>query len=123
MNWYGPLQSRVSFGTLADLFQFHEAELEVHHAEGAATNRQRLEVLEEQEELIEDENKQEESIKETTGTGTSVKDDQDIDDKEEAKRAEEESEPAEEIVEAQEAQKEGEKAEKTEKAEKLDTKN
>lgn len=37
---------------------FHEIELEVHNAEGAATNKQRLEVLKEQEELIEEENTQ-----------------------------------------------------------------
>jgi LETM1 and EF-hand domain-containing protein 1, mitochondrial len=34
---------------------FHEIELEVHTAEGAATNAQRLEVLKEQQELIEEE--------------------------------------------------------------------
>lgn len=39
---------------------FHEIELEVHNAEGAATNKQRLEVLKEQQELIEDENEQQE---------------------------------------------------------------
>lgn len=37
---------------------FHEIELEVHTAEGAATNKQRLEVLKEQQELIEEENEQ-----------------------------------------------------------------
>ena len=37
---------------------FHEIELEVHNAEGAATNRQRLEVLKEQQELIDEENQQ-----------------------------------------------------------------
>ena len=37
---------------------FHEIELEVHNAEGAATNKQRLEVIKEQEELIEEENEQ-----------------------------------------------------------------
>jgi len=40
---------------------FHEIELEVHTAEGAATNKQRLEVLKEQQELIEEENMQSES--------------------------------------------------------------
>lgn len=44
---------------------FHEIELEVHNAEGAATNRQRLEVLKEQQELIEEENEQQESNKES----------------------------------------------------------
>jgi LETM1 and EF-hand domain-containing protein 1 len=37
---------------------YHEIELEVHTAEGAATNKQRLEVLKEQQELIEDEAQQ-----------------------------------------------------------------
>ena len=37
---------------------YHEIELEVHSAEGAATNKQRLEVLKEQQELIEEENEQ-----------------------------------------------------------------
>jgi LETM1 and EF-hand domain-containing protein 1, mitochondrial len=39
---------------------FHEIELEVHTAEGAATNKQRLEVLKEQEELIDEELEQNE---------------------------------------------------------------
>ena len=39
---------------------FHEIELEVHNAEGAATNKQRLEVLKEQQDLIEEENEQNE---------------------------------------------------------------
>lgn len=37
---------------------YHEIELEVHTAEGAATNKQRLEVLREQQELIDEENQQ-----------------------------------------------------------------
>lgn len=37
---------------------FHEIELEVHNAEGAATNKQRLEVLKEQQELIQEEAEQ-----------------------------------------------------------------
>lgn len=44
---------------------YHEIELEVHTAEGAATNKQRLEVLKEQEELIEDESEQNESNQES----------------------------------------------------------
>ncbi|KAI9687338.1 MAG: hypothetical protein M1822_002381 [Bathelium mastoideum] len=60
---------------------FHEIELEVHNAEGAATNKQRLEVLKEQQELIDEENMQAEGNK---STGKSeVKDDQDIDEREE----------------------------------------
>ena len=55
---------------------FHEIELEVHNAEGAATNRQRLEVLKEQQELIEEENEQSVESK-----AESVKDDADIDEK------------------------------------------
>ena len=63
---------------------FHEIELEVHNAEGAATNKQRLEVLKEQQELIEEENQQSQS-----GDGkSSVKDDADIDEKEERAAAE-----------------------------------
>jgi LETM1 and EF-hand domain-containing protein 1 len=37
---------------------YHEIELEVHAAEGAATNKQRLEVFKEQQEMIEEENEQ-----------------------------------------------------------------
>lgn len=40
---------------------FHEIELEVHNAEGAATNKQRLEVLKEQQELIQEEAEQNEA--------------------------------------------------------------
>jgi LETM1 and EF-hand domain-containing protein 1, mitochondrial len=70
--------------------------LEVHNAEGAATNKQRLEVLEEQEELIEDENKQEKDVQETVGAVAKVKDDVDLDDKEEVRRAEADAPAAEE---------------------------
>ncbi|KAK9383755.1 LETM1-like protein-domain-containing protein [Kockiozyma suomiensis] len=55
---------------------YHEAELEVNHAEGTATNKQRLEVLKEQEELIKGENEQ------VTLSGTVVKDDESIDENE-----------------------------------------
>ncbi|KAF2234538.1 LETM1-domain-containing protein [Viridothelium virens] len=81
----------TEFGSMIDALQavlssipeelFHEIELEVHNAEGAATNKQRLEVLKEQQELIEEENMQAEGNK-STGK-TEVKDDQDIDEKEE----------------------------------------
>lgn len=60
---------------------FHEMELEVHSAEGAATNKQRLEVLKEQQELIEEENEQDEENKES-GVAT-PRDTDDIDEKEE----------------------------------------
>ena len=63
---------------------FHEIELEVHNAEGAATNRQRLEVLKEQQELIEEENEQVEEREGQGGTGSAgVKDTENIDEKEE----------------------------------------
>jgi LETM1 and EF-hand domain-containing protein 1, mitochondrial len=58
---------------------FHEIELEVHNAEGAATNKQRLEVLKEQQELIEEENKQAEESKSEGTSADSPKDDKDID--------------------------------------------
>ncbi len=60
---------------------FHEIELEVHNAEGAATNKQRLEVLKEQQELIEEENEQNQENQET-GYAT-PRDMDNIDDKEE----------------------------------------
>lgn len=60
---------------------FHEIELEVHTAEGAATNKQRLEVIKEQQELIEEENKQSQG-EEKSGRST-PKDTEDIDEKEE----------------------------------------
>jgi len=44
---------------------FHEIELEVHNAEGAATNKQRLEVLKEQQDLIEEEAEQNQENQET----------------------------------------------------------
>ncbi|KAI2622548.1 LETM1-domain-containing protein [Hypoxylon sp. NC1633] len=59
---------------------YHEIELEVHNAEGAATNKQRLEVLKEQQELIEEENEQNQENQDT-GLAT-PKDVDDIDEKE-----------------------------------------
>ncbi|KAL8653703.1 MAG: hypothetical protein Q9226_003737 [Calogaya cf. arnoldii] len=62
---------------------FHEIELEVHNAEGAATNKQRLEVLKEQQELIEEENEQNE---ENGSTGQAApKDDENIDEEDQRK--------------------------------------
>lgn len=58
---------------------FHEIELEVSSAEGAATNKQRLEVLKEQQELIDEENEQSKENK-----GSSVNDRDNIDDSEDA---------------------------------------
>lgn len=66
---------------------FHEIELEVHTAEGAATNRQRLEVLREQQELIEDENEQSEKQSEG-GKSARVSDLDNIDEKEDDVRSE-----------------------------------
>lgn len=66
---------------------FHEIELEVHTAEGAATNKQRLEVLKEQQELIEEENEQTGSSRSASVSST-PKDDKDIDEKEELENAE-----------------------------------
>ncbi|KAL4897669.1 MRS7 family protein [Aspergillus ambiguus] len=62
---------------------FHEIELEVHNAEGAATNKQRLEVIKEQQELIEEENEQN-SENEEKGVAA-PKDTEDIDDKDDTK--------------------------------------
>jgi len=60
---------------------FHEIELEVHNAEGAATNKQRLEVLKEQQELIQDELEQNQE-NQSSGMAT-PRDTEDIDEKEE----------------------------------------
>jgi LETM1 and EF-hand domain-containing protein 1, mitochondrial len=65
---------------------FHEIELEVHNAEGAATNKQRLEVLKEQQELIEEEAEQNQD-NESTGFAT-PRDVDNIDEKEHESSAE-----------------------------------
>ncbi|KAJ5510712.1 hypothetical protein N7453_002815 [Penicillium expansum] len=88
---------------------FHEIELEVHNAEGAATNKQRLEVIKEQEELIEEENEQN-SENESTGV-SAPKDIEDIDEKEETK-VDALTNGAKQSAEASEALAEGERAEK-----------
>ncbi|OJD29256.1 mrs7 family protein [Diplodia corticola] len=96
---------------------FHEIELEVHTAEGAATNKQRLEVLKEQQELIEEESEQSGSTGEATASST-PKDDKDIDEKEEAEAEEkqqvqakaDESAAEKQNVEAKKAEQEAEKA-------------
>ncbi|KAI9813110.1 MAG: hypothetical protein M1827_004330 [Pycnora praestabilis] len=62
---------------------FHEIELEVHNAEGAATNKQRLEVLKEQQDLIEEENEQNQNRGTGEGGTSTPKDNEDIDEKEE----------------------------------------
>ncbi|KAL8762134.1 MAG: hypothetical protein Q9184_001819 [Pyrenodesmia sp. 2 TL-2023] len=85
---------------------YHEIELEVHNAEGAATNKQRLEVLKEQQELIEEENEQNEGNEETGRT--TPKDDENIDEEDQKKanarkEGEQESQAAEAEKDAGEA--------------------
>ncbi|PNY26679.1 LETM1 domain-containing protein mdm28, mitochondrial [Tolypocladium capitatum] len=79
----GSSQMDALMGVLSSIPEelFHEIELEVHNAEGAATNKQRLEVLKEQQELIEEENEQNEESQ-STGMAT-PRDVDDIDEKEE----------------------------------------
>lgn len=93
---------------------FHEIELEVHNAEGAATNKQRLEVLKEQQELIEEENEQQEDQKEASASkgeeAKEVKDDKDIDEKPKAKASDAKGADA----EAQEAENDAEQQGKSE---------
>ncbi|EED12272.1 MRS7 family protein [Talaromyces stipitatus ATCC 10500] len=89
---------------------FHEIELEVHNAEGAATNRQRLEVVKEQQELIEEENEQN---TEQEGKGVSApKDTENIDDKEDHPKLEASDAAAQQAVEASEAEADQASAEK-----------
>ncbi|KAJ5801274.1 uncharacterized protein N7518_003342 [Penicillium psychrosexuale] len=89
---------------------FHEIELEVHNAEGAATNKQRLEVIKEQEELISEENEQN-SKNEVKGVSV-PKDTEDIDEKEETK-VQPPVDGDNQSAEAKDALAEGERAEKT----------
>lgn len=79
----GSSQIESLIGVLSSIPEelFHEIELEVHNAEGAATNKQRLEVLKEQQDLIEEENEQNEESQ-STGYAT-PRDVDDIDEKEE----------------------------------------
>ena len=79
---------------------YHEIELEVHNTEGAATNKQRLEVLKEQQELIHEENEQTKAV-ENKATA-SPKDHEDIDEDDKPKRKE--AEEANEAKEAKEAE-------------------
>ncbi|CRG88332.1 LETM1 domain-containing protein mdm28, mitochondrial [Talaromyces islandicus] len=90
---------------------FHEIELEVHNAEGAATNKQRLEVVKEQQELIEEENEQN---TENEGAGVAApKDIENIDDKEDGQRVEaSDSKQGKQISEADEAAADAETAER-----------
>ena len=86
---------------------FHEIELEVHNAEGAATNKQRLEVLKEQQDLIEEENEQNE---ESGESGQRAPKDYENIDEEEQRKANakaEEGKGQEQAVEAAEAERDG----------------
>ncbi|KAJ4987370.1 hypothetical protein SVAN01_07108 [Stagonosporopsis vannaccii] len=60
---------------------YHEIELEVNTTEGAATNKQRLEVLKEQQELIEEENEQAQSHENKANASPKDHDNIDEDDK------------------------------------------
>lgn len=98
---------------------YHEVELEVHTSEGAATNKQRLEVLKEQQELIEEESVQIQSH-ENKATA-SPKDTENIDEDEKPKRQEpEESKEEAEASSADSATEAGssERAEQDERARK-----
>lgn len=105
---------------------FHEIELEVHNAEGAATNKQRLEVLKEQQDLIEEENEQNEENVECGRS--SPKDDANIDEedqrKADAKADGKEGDQAGEAADAEretvDAEKQGQKEERKEEEGKRD---
>ncbi|KAI0006522.1 LETM1-domain-containing protein [Xylariaceae sp. FL0662B] len=103
---------------------YHEIELEVHNAEGAATNKQRLEVLKEQQDLIEEENEQNQENQDT-GFAT-PKDVDDIDEKEEKalQAASQEGEGAEKEVvgEASDAEADQAPAQEAKEQEKADSK-
>jgi LETM1 and EF-hand domain-containing protein 1 len=64
---------------------YHEIELEVHTAEGAATNKQRLEVLKEQQELIEEESLQSKSVSNSASSSPNDNENIDEDDKPKAR--------------------------------------
>ncbi|KAM0438661.1 hypothetical protein ACHAPT_001417 [Fusarium lateritium] len=91
---------------------YHEIELEVHTAEGAATNKQRLEVIKEQQDLIEDEAEQDHA---STSSGFATpRDVDDIDEKEERQAlAEAEGLGKKQVGEMVEAEKELSKAAET----------
>ena len=101
---------------------FHEIELEVHNAEGAATNKQRLEVLKEQQELIEEENEQNEENGDSARA--SPKDNENIDEEDQRKaNAKAEQEKGEsQANEAAEAERDAGEVERQEQREKRDTK-
>lgn len=76
---------------------YHEIELEVNSTEGAATNKQRLEVLKEQQELIEEETAQAQT--QENKANASPKDHEDIDEDDKPKRID--AKAAEESTEAE----------------------
>ena len=84
---------------------FHEIELEVHNAEGAATNKQRLEVLKEQQELIDEENTQNEKNDESGKPAPKDTENIDEEDRKAQTKAKQEKEEA-QADEAAEAEKE-----------------
>ncbi|KAF1835432.1 LETM1-domain-containing protein [Decorospora gaudefroyi] len=81
---------------------YHEMDLEVRNAEGAATNKQRLEVLKEQQELINEENEQTETV-ENKATA-SPKDHDDIDEAEKPAKEAQEAKEAKAVEESKEAE-------------------
>ncbi|KAI5459157.1 LETM1-like protein-domain-containing protein [Mariannaea sp. PMI_226] len=101
----GSSQIEALIGVLSSIPEelYHEIELEVHNAEGAATNKLRLEVIKEQQELIEDEAEQDHASQ-STGFAT-PRDMEDIDEKEERQATAEaagiEKKPVAEMVEAE----------------------
>jgi LETM1 and EF-hand domain-containing protein 1 len=81
---------------------YHEVDLEVRHAEGAATNKQRLEVLKEQQELINEENEQTETV--GNNATASPKDHDDIDEAEKPAKQAQEAKEAKAIEESKEGE-------------------
>lgn len=91
---------------------FHEIELEVHNAEGAATNKQRLEVLREQQELIEEENEQNEENSESGGSAPKDYDNIDEEDQRKASAKAEEGRIQKQLDEASKAETSEDEAER-----------
>lgn len=89
---------------------FHEIELEVNNAEGAATNKQRLEVLKEQQELIEEENEQNQT---NESAESAPKDDKNIDEQEERRAESNEEKAKQQETEASEAESDAAKQQET----------
>ena len=104
---------------------FHEIELEVHTAEGATTNKQRLQVIKEQQELIQEENEQAEEQK-ASGREEVVDDKENIDEKDEEQRQSEalakSDQAAADMLESEQDLEKQQKSEKTTPTEKSETK-